>query len=261
MSSVTPVVAPGSVAAVASRPFEDSDRKMPHSGMTNPVTPGTIKFSDWEAFKLLDPGCCTTYFPCYPRFMPQPTCGKFDQSRQYLFVRDNGSVEVNTTVSFNDPCDPLCCRSVLPAPDNVSIYYFDQDPFRPYAIPCSLANCCAQGCKPFEVKPVVENVKSDKNCCCIKCGETEEIVMLPFENVPSCFGLCAKPNRVPPGCGTDCAHKLCCGPPAGAPVVVWPLPWTGWGGTWEAADKAAFAAALRAGMAVARARPVTNPQV
>lgn len=110
------------------------------------------------------------------RHVMSPTIGRLradDQSRQYLFVRDNGSVEVNRTVSYNDCMDPVCCRSREPAADDVRIYYFDQasqlsvsrrwepppdpsmrvlqDPFKTYAIPCTLKNCCNQGCKPFQV--------------------------------------------------------------------------------------------------------------
>lgn len=108
----------------------------------------------------------------------------------------------------------------------------------------------------MQVTPKVENLKYDVNCCCMKCGDTEDVVMVPFEAVPSCCGMCSNPNRVQAGCGTTCAHKCCAGPPAGSPMVIWPLPWAAGYGSfpWKAADKAAFAASLRAGMATVRTR-------
>jgi hypothetical protein len=104
------------VPGAPTRLVDLGDRATPHNGLTAPKAPGLMQFSDWELDK---PGCCVK--------MGLACRGStWDDSRSYLYIRDNSSLEMNDTNGYKN-CF-TCCVEVQ---DNIFVYYFDRDPYAP----------------------------------------------------------------------------------------------------------------------------------
>jgi hypothetical protein len=102
------------VPGAPTRLVDLGDRATPHNGLTAPKAPGLMQFSDWELDK---PGCCVKMgLAC--------RCSTWDDSRSYLYIRDNGSLEINDTNGIKN-CFTCCCK----VQDNIFVYYFDRDPY------------------------------------------------------------------------------------------------------------------------------------
>ena len=212
------------------------DRKKPQQGDTALIQPGVIRLTNWE---VAEPTCCEKLGLCLK-------CSWADLERSYIYSRDNHSIEVNDTNGKRN-----CCTWCSAIQDNVSVYYYDRDPFKDKCMctPCSAWFCCMFF---YCDDPKLDVVDEGYWCCCVKincencgCGG-KKVVLIPFENLPP--PCCCCTNR------TNCCDNCCSlmGPASGNPRF-----YSDWSP--NAADPVAFVAAHRAvkdGVALVAAVPV-----
>ena len=175
------------------------DRLTEHAGATQLKTarrtevPNTIGISDWE---LKGP-------TCYEQICLALRCSCWDDTRQYLYVRDNSSIEKNDTNVITSCC--TCCCGVR---DNVSVMYNDRAPYGPRCRLSPLPLCCLL----HSGQPQFEVLQRGCMCCCVKldcCCRGKHVVVSPFEHLP--FPCCCCTNRVS-YCDNCCGT---CGPISG----------------------------------------------
>ena len=175
------------------------DRLTEHAGATQLKTarrtevPNTIGISDWE---LKGP-------TCYEQICLALRCSCWDDTRQYLYVRDNSSIEKNDTNVITSCC--TCCCGIR---DNVSVMYNDRAPYGPRCRLSPLPLCCLL----HSGQPQFEVLQRGCMCCCVKldcCCRGKHVVVSPFEHLP--FPCCCCTNRV--GYCDNCCGT--CGPISG----------------------------------------------
>jgi len=175
------------------------DRLTEHAGATQLKTarrtevPNTIGISDWE---LNGPTCCE-------QICLALRCSCWDDTRQYLYVRDNSSIEKNDTNAITSCC--TCCCGVR---DNVSVMYNDRAPYGPRCRLSPFPLCCLL----HSGQPQFRVLQRGYMCFCVKvdCGcRGKHVVVSPFEHLP--FPCCCCTNRVS-YCDNCCGT---CGPISG----------------------------------------------
>ena len=160
-------------------------------------------------------------------------CASADQTRSYIYIRSNSSLELNDTngiKAFGTMCSDI--------QDNISVEYYDRAPHKEG---CKLAPfpCC---CMYYTDVPKVEVLDNGYMCCFVKidpCGLGKQAVVMPFEHVPPPF--CCYSNRTSrcDNCGEMC------GPPTGNPKIHFPF-------SPQPKDAVAFVAAIQEAMTTAR---------
>ena len=128
------------------------DRKLPQAGDTEPIHPGVITFTNWE---VAPPTCCE-------KFCLLLRCSWTDNTRSYIYSRDNRSIERNDTNGKRNCCT-WCCK----IQDDVKVSYYDRKPFKKE---CRCAPCCAWFCCMFYYcdEPKLDVVDDGFLCCCTK---------------------------------------------------------------------------------------------
>ena len=111
------------------------------------------------------------------------------------------------------PCTPGFC---VPLQDDISKFYFDKKPFRPYGY-CG-GKCCYK-------EPKLEVMHGGCMFCCVHINPgppcfppKESVVLMPYER--GSFPCCCVANRV--NFNENCCG--CCGPPTGDPKLYEMLP-------------------------------------
>jgi len=151
------------------------DRVTEQQGCTKLAEKGAIKVSSWE---LKDPTCCETL--CLTL-----RCSTWDKSRGYLYIRDNGSFEMNDTNGMHS-----CCCVVQ---DNIWVENFDRAPWDDACKPAPPPCCCF--C--YKGVPKIEVMDLGCMCCCMHCDPCccgKRVVIMPFEMFPP--PCCCCRNRV-----------------------------------------------------------------
>ena len=176
------------------------DRKAKQNGMTA-LDSNNLEVSSWEVKGV---GTCQQIFLALK-------CAKADQTRSYIYIRSNNSLELNDTNGLKS-CG-TCCMAIQ---DNISVEYYDR---APYKEDCKLAPapwCCL----PYTDIPKVEVLDNGYMCCCVKidpCCLGKQAVIMPFEQLP------------PPCCCCSNRASVCdncfgmCGPPTGNPKIHFPF--------------------------------------
>ena len=126
------------------------DRATQQDGDTRLAQPGAIQVSSWEPAKP----------HCWQSCCLALKCSYADETRTYLYLRDNRSIEINDTNGIKNCC--TCCCEIQ---DNVSVFYYDRAPFAkecrlfrpdckicgvpwlfiPWCFPCNVL-CCWWSC-------------------------------------------------------------------------------------------------------------------
>ena len=176
------------------------DRLTEHAGATQLKTarrmevPNTIGISDWE---LKGPTCCE-------QICLALRCSCWDDTRQYLYIRDNSSIEKNDTNVITSCC--TCCCGVR---DNVSVMYNDRAPYGPTRCRLSPFPLC---CLLHSGQPQFRVEQGGYMCFCLKvncCCRGKYVVVSPSEHLPC--PCCCCTNRVS-YCDNCCGT---CGPISG----------------------------------------------
>lgn len=123
------------------------------------------------------------------------TCKTHDKERSYMFIRESA-------LEVNDATKSLCCGGPT---DDVTVSYFDNDPFTAKCVCFSKQACCF--CIPTHVNPKVELAHNGVICCCVKCdpccGPKLSVGLTPFQYFP--FPCCCCANHT-----TKCDQCLGC---------------------------------------------------
>lgn len=168
-------------------------RVTPHHALTAKANPNAIQIiydAELKGLSMCDQcyNCCCL-------------CMMYDQSRSYLYLREN-SIESNIVYKYLCPCcicgGLMCCKR---QGDNVQVDYFDQPPYKP--------SCCWYCCGM--TNPKLEVVEEGCLCCCIPINCGSKVVVMPFERLP--FPCCCCSNRT--GLCDNCCG--CCGQFTGTP--------------------------------------------
>ena len=188
----------------STRPYmPGGDRLTAHAGATQLKTakcsevPNIISISDWE---LKGPTHCE-------QISLALRCSCWDDTRQYLYIRDNSSIEKNDT-NGTTSCCAWCCG----VRDNVSVVYNDRTPYGSTCRPSPFPWCCIL----HSGQPQFEVLHRGCMCCCVKvdcCCRGKQVVISPFEKRP--FPCCCCKNRN--GIFDNCFGA--CGPINGNPSV------------------------------------------
>jgi hypothetical protein len=117
-------------------------------------------------------------------------CKVYNRERSYLYVREN-SLETNSATSC------VCCADWVC--EDTNVMYFDRPPFKPSPVYCGLP-CFGMTAPKLDVK------QTGCWCCCQRIVCCEEMVIMPFENMPC--PCCCCPNRTPQAGLCNC--WLCC---------------------------------------------------
>ena len=177
------------------------DRKLKPLGLTA-LTANTIEIGSWE----LKPATLCT------KFCLALKCSEENLGRSYIYIRSNGSIELNDTNGVK-----ACCTCCWGPQDDIKVYYFDRSPL---ADTCNIACCAYCCCIPYRGSPKIETIDNSCMCCCMKidpCCRGKEVVIMPFEQMPPPCCCCS--NR------TGCCDNCCgfCGPPTGNPKIFDPF--------------------------------------
>lgn len=139
-------------------------------------------------------------------------CIKYNATRSYIWLLD-GAIEMNDGNRTKCPCTPGFC---VPLQDDISKFYFDKKPFRPYGY-CG-GKCCYK-------EPKLEVMHGGCMFCCVHINPgppcfppKESVVLMPYEK--GSFPCCCVANRV--NFNENCCG--CCGPPTGDPKLYEMLP-------------------------------------
>mmetsp|Transcript_35742 Transcript_35742/g.89270 ORF Transcript_35742/g.89270 Transcript_35742/m.89270 type:complete len:305 (-) Transcript_35742:703-1617(-) len=223
-----------------------SDRHSPQGGATALQNPSNIRIM-YNA-ELMPAPCCR-------HFYYGMTCRCYDESRSYLYLREN-SIESNENAQnccllycgpivetvrdalacvLQTACCPLACvlcgcvnvncTAVLkylcpvcdPKSDNITVMYFDRDDLR-----ASKDGCFC----PQQNVPKLEVHDKAYSCCAIRCppminifcpcyASPDKEVVIMPYESTKCCFCCDSSNRI--GCCANCAGM--CGPISGSPIV------------------------------------------